>query len=98
MTVIAPGLCTSILLGLPFLVHNHIVVDHEVPSAIVKGTHIDLLNFVPAPKSVPKVVKSPKCKHLEIRFFHQELLKELKWKCSAIKVRFDRMSQRNCEQ
>jgi len=39
VAVIAPGLCTSILLGLPFLVHNRIVVDHEIPSAIVKGMH-----------------------------------------------------------
>ena len=43
-TVIAPGLCMKVLLGLPFLVHNCIVVDHEVPSTIVKDTSIDLLN------------------------------------------------------
>jgi len=54
---------------------------------------IDLLNFVPAPKSVYKVVKSPKHKRLEIKVYHQELLKELKWKCSMIKSCLDKISQ-----
>lgn len=57
--VIAPGLCTKVLLGLPFLVHNCIVVDHELSSAIVKDTFIDLLNFVPTPRKVAHPVKSP---------------------------------------
>jgi len=97
IAAIAPGLCTSILLGLPFLIHNHIIVDHEILSAIVKDTCVDLLNFALAPKSVPKVIKSPKCKHLEVKFFHQELLKELKWKCGVINARLGRTSQVNCE-
>ena len=90
--VIAPGLCTNILLGLPFLVHNRIVVDHEVPSTSVKDTLIDLLNFVPMPKVIPKSVKSPKRKRLEIKLFHHELLKELKWKCGPLKAKIDRLS------
>ena len=90
--VIAPGLCTNILLGLPFLVHNRIVVDHEIPSAIMKDTNVDLPNFIPAPKSVPKIKKSPKRKHLEIKMFHRELLKELKWKCSILKAKIDKLS------
>jgi hypothetical protein len=90
--VIAPGLCTNILLGLPFLVHNRIVVDHELPSAIVKDSDIDLLNFFPAPKSVHKVKKSLKRKRLEIKMFHRELLKELKWKCSVLKAKIDKLS------
>ena len=48
-TVIAPGFCMKVLLGLPFLIHNRIVVDHELLSTIVKDTSIDLLNFVPMP-------------------------------------------------
>ena len=57
--VIAPGLCTNILLGLPFLIHNRIVVDHESPSTFVKDTSIDLLNFVPTPHKIAHPVKSP---------------------------------------
>jgi len=68
--VIAPGLCTKVLLGLPFLVHNRIVVDHEVPSAIVKDTSIDLLNFVPMPRKIARPVKSPRRKRIEIRLLH----------------------------
>jgi len=59
LMVIAPGLCTGILLGLPFLVHNHIVIDHERPSAIVKDITVDLLNFVPTPPKISHLVKSP---------------------------------------
>ena len=89
--VIAPGLCMNILLGLPFLVHNHIVVDHEVPSTSVKDTPIDLLNFVPMPKVILKSVKSPKRKRLEIKLFHHKLFKELKWKCGPLKAKIDRL-------
>jgi len=76
IAVIAPGLCTKVLLGLPFLVHNRIVVDHELPSAIVKDTSVDLLNFVPAPKKILKIQKSPCRKQIEIRLLHRDLLKE----------------------
>jgi len=94
IAVIAPGLCTNVLLGLPFLVHNHIVVDHELPSAIVKDTSVDLLNFVPAPKKILKIQKSPHRKRIEIRLLHRDLLKELKWRCAMIKKKLDRMSER----
>ena len=76
IAIIAPGLCTKVLLGLPFLVHNRIVVDHELPSAIVKDTSVDLLNFVPAPKKILKIQKSPCRKQIEIRLLHRDLLKE----------------------
>ena len=42
--VIAPGLCTNMLLGLPFLEHNHIVIDHSLRTAIHKPSNFDLLN------------------------------------------------------
>lgn len=35
LTILAPNLCTDILLGLPFLSRNKIVVDHELRTAIV---------------------------------------------------------------
>ena len=35
--LIAPGLCRNILLGLPFLVHNKIVIDHEARTAVDKS-------------------------------------------------------------
>jgi len=95
LAVIAPGLCTGILLGLPFLVHNCIVIDHECPSAIVKDTTVDLLNFVPTPPKILHLVKSPRRKRIEIRLLHRDLLKELKWRCSMIKRKLDRMMDKD---
>ena len=55
--LIAPDLCTSILLGLPFLKHNKIVIDHESDTAIDKISGFDLLNEVlfahPSKKPLP---------------------------------------------
>ena len=42
--LVAPGLCSNILLGLPFLVHNKIVIDHEAHTAVDKSSGFDLLN------------------------------------------------------
>jgi len=57
--IITPGLCTNILLGLPFLAHNKIVIDAAARSAIHKPSGFDLLNEDAvrlknhAPKSTP---------------------------------------------
>lgn len=48
-TLIAPPLCTSIILGLPFLIHNSIVTDHATCTCIDKRNNYDLLNPVPLP-------------------------------------------------
>ena len=42
--IIAPHLCTNILLGLPFLAHNKIVIDHNAHTVIHKPSGFDLLN------------------------------------------------------
>ena len=42
--LITPGLCLNILLGLPFLAHNKIVIDHEAHTAVDKSCGFDLLN------------------------------------------------------
>jgi hypothetical protein len=44
--IIAPRLCSPILLGLPFLTHNCIVINHHTHTAIDKTTGFDLLNPV----------------------------------------------------
>ncbi|KIK36119.1 hypothetical protein CY34DRAFT_95004, partial [Suillus luteus UH-Slu-Lm8-n1] len=41
--VIAPNLCTPLLLGGPFLEHNRIIIDHELRTCVVKDTNYDLL-------------------------------------------------------
>jgi hypothetical protein len=42
--LIAPGLCSNVLLGLPFLVHNKIVIDHASRTAVDKTYGFDLMN------------------------------------------------------
>jgi len=46
-TIVAPGLCTPVILGLLFLVHNTIVVDHAARTAVDKHTGFDLLHPTP---------------------------------------------------
>jgi hypothetical protein len=53
--VIAPSLCSPVILGLLFLSHNKIVVDHEARTAITKDSGFDLLHLnVLQPKPPPK--------------------------------------------
>ena len=44
--IIAPRLCAPVILGLPFLAHNNIVIDHAVRTAVNKCTGFDLLHPV----------------------------------------------------
>ncbi|KIK36858.1 hypothetical protein CY34DRAFT_93677, partial [Suillus luteus UH-Slu-Lm8-n1] len=57
--IIAPNLCTPLLLGGPFLQHNRIVIDHELRTCIVKDTNYDLLqpknDKVPSPTLLPEL-------------------------------------------
>jgi len=41
--IIAPNLCTPLLLGGPFLQHNRIIIDHELRTCITKDADYDLL-------------------------------------------------------
>jgi len=50
--LIAPGLCMPVILGLPFLIHNHIVTDHAARSCIDKKTGYNLLH--------PATIKPPR--------------------------------------
>ena len=79
--LIAPGLCSSILLGLPFLVHNKIVIDHDSRTAIDKSCGFDLLNENSS-RVAPPFSKnlSPKQKRLLILKHKRNVLCELKLK------------------
>jgi hypothetical protein len=56
-TVVAPGLCANVVLGLPWLSHNCIVVDHEARTAIDKTTGFDLLHPKAPPPPPPAKTK-----------------------------------------
>ena len=81
-TIIAPGLCMNILLGLPFLTHNKIIIDHEKCFVVHRPSGFDILNenaVLPKHK-VPKPTPHKHC--LIIVQQRKDFIKELKWKCS----------------
>ena len=51
--IIAPSLCAPVILGLPFLEHNNIVIDHAARTIIDKTCGFNLLH--PPPPPPPKV-------------------------------------------
>lgn len=57
---IAPHLSVPVLLGLPFLVHNQIIIDHELRTTVNKGAKFNLLH--PMPRHDSTKAKSPKAK------------------------------------
>lgn len=82
--LIAPGLCSNILLGLPFLSHNKIVIDHNSHTAIDKTCGFELLNESTSCRHAPppSLNLSPLQKWLLILKQKKFLLAELKLKCS----------------
>ncbi|KIM83942.1 hypothetical protein PILCRDRAFT_69030, partial [Piloderma croceum F 1598] len=52
--IVAPGLCTPMILGLPFLSHNNIVVDASTRTAIDKKSGFNLLHPILPTPHVPK--------------------------------------------
>ena len=52
-TIITPSLCTPVILGLPFLTHNTIIVDHMARTATDKSTGFNLLHPSPPPPPPP---------------------------------------------
>jgi len=93
VALLVPGLCTNILLGLPFLSQNNIVIDHALRTAHCKSSGFDLLNENASPFPQRHIRK----KHIRIPAPHERLavvarhrkaiLTELKWKCSE-RLRF----------
>jgi len=51
--IIAPNLVSPVILGLPFLSHNSIVVDHATRTAIDKLQNFDLMNPTIRPPPTP---------------------------------------------
>ena len=76
--VVAPSLCSPVILGLPFLSHNKIVVDHDARTAITKDSGFDLLHpKAPEPKPVPKK---------KLKQFFRDLQEERKLMITKLKM------------
>jgi len=79
--IIAPGLCSPVILGLPFLSHNRIVINHHAWTAIDKTTGFDILNpMPPPPPHAPK--KKLKQFFMELQEDRKLLVAELKMVCT----------------
>lgn len=90
-TLIAPGLCAPIILGLPWLEKNHIVIDHHARTCIDKRCNYDLLN--PSPRiPVPPKRNSPAATHRQTIKDHKTMLAELKYVCHERLVELSRTS------
>jgi hypothetical protein len=90
--VIAPSLCTEILLGLPFLTCNNLVTDYSDRTCIDKITGFDLMNPKPPPWA-PEPKPSLKEKYHKIMTDRKCLLTELANICSIRKRTVDEISE-----
>ncbi|KIN96684.1 hypothetical protein M404DRAFT_101369, partial [Pisolithus tinctorius Marx 270] len=78
-TIIAPHLCTPLLLGLPFLSHNGLVIDYALHTCVDKDTGYNLINpplvSVPAPSQpvTPTVQTVKQLKNAVLEELHSVL-------------------------
>ncbi|TFY53313.1 hypothetical protein EVJ58_g9521 [Rhodofomes roseus] len=86
--IVTPGLCTDLILGLPFLVRNGIVIDHAARSIVPKDCSFNILDPAPVlPVPVPKPRLREQFK--EIVSHHTSALTELRDKTASIRARLD---------
>ncbi|KAF8165034.1 hypothetical protein B0H34DRAFT_855488 [Crassisporium funariophilum] len=81
--IVTPGLCTPLLLGLPFLVQNKIVIDHNARMAVDKASGFDLLHPVKITRPVLKEKLSPLAKRRCFLNRRAEMVAKLKLVCNA---------------
>jgi hypothetical protein len=90
--IVATGLCAPIILGLPFLLHNSIVIDHKTHEVVHKVSGFNLLK--PSPRELPKAPKKKLHEvFTEVQKSHNALKVELKGVCEDRKARIDHMME-----
>jgi hypothetical protein len=75
--IITPGLCLPLILGLPWLEHNSIVIDHAARTCIDKINSYDLLNppdIVPPPPPKPRLREQLKAIKADKKLMLSELM------------------------
>jgi Aspartyl protease len=82
--IVTPGLCAPVILGLPFLVHNNIVIDHAARTVIDKTSNFDLLNPVGLPLAPPPKKKLKEF-FLDLKENCELMVAELKMVCTERK-------------
>jgi hypothetical protein len=78
-TIVAPGLCSPMILGLPFLLYNDIIVDAATHTAIDKKCSFNLLH--PTPPLVRPVKKKLKQFFKELQEDRKLMVTELNMVC-----------------
>ena len=76
--VISPSLCAPVILGIPFLAHNNIVIDHAARTVIDKISNFDLMN--PSPPPPPKPLKQT------LKQFFKDLQEDRKLMLTELKM------------
>ena len=87
--IIAPGLCSPVILGIPFLSHNQIVIDHDARTIIDKKCGFDLLHPTAPPTPAPPKEKL-KDFFLRLQADRKLMVAELKMVCAERHILFDR--------
>lgn len=87
-----PDLCINILLGLPFLKHNKIVIDHDLHTAVHKPSSFDLLNENVFPKHCAPSKSSPYQHRVLFSRQQKEFLSELKITCTNRLTELERIN------
>ena len=90
--ILAPDLCINILLGLPFLKHNKIVIDHDLHTAVHKPSSFDLLNENVFPKHCAPSKSSPYQHRVLFSRQQKEFLSELKITCTNRLTELERIN------
>jgi len=84
--VIAPSLCAPVILGMPFLTHNNIVIDHAARTVIDKNCGFDLLNPV-APNPLKPPLKKLKDFFRDLKNDRKLMVAELKMVCTECRCK-----------
>jgi hypothetical protein len=100
--IVAPDLCTDVLLGIPFFTMKKLVMDFDTGTCTKKETGFDLLHPVPGNvESAPKIPLQQKHRELlkEVAKSHNAVMKELKagnaLHCNAIENRGEKVRTRD---
>ncbi|KAJ3866275.1 hypothetical protein EV359DRAFT_79684 [Lentinula novae-zelandiae] len=97
--IIAPRLCTQLLLGLPWLSHNHIVIDYASRSCVHKPSGVDLLTHPSVTRMFSFKLKSVENVHTSLhksgnkaKEARKKLLVELKELIASIREQIENLA------
>jgi hypothetical protein len=91
-TIIVPNLCVPVILGIPFLSHNNVVINHTERIVYDKIAGFDLLHSKPPPAPSPHK-QTLKEMHVNIIKHKQLMVAKLKTFCATHKLAKEHMNE-----